>query len=314
MSGCCAPRRDGGRTDGGPSRVECATEPVDHDDVAIDGGSFEMGDAFDEGYRQDGERPVHRVELSAFRIDRHQVTNRQFGRFVEATGYVTEAERFGTSAVFHLLVQAADVDTVGRAGPAPWWAEVRGAMWSQPYGARSDLTGLDEHPVVHVSWNDAVAYARWAGRRLPTEAEWECAARGGHAGRRYAWGDDLLGDGGLHMCNIWQGDFPTSNSADDGFVATSPVGSFPPNDYGLFDMAGNVWDWCADWFSPHTYREATSPDPTGPRAGSARVMRGGSYLCHASYCNRYRVAARSYNTPDSSSGNCGFRTVATITN
>lgn len=268
-----------------------------------------MGDAFDEGYRHDGERPVHRVSVSPFRIDVHQVTNRQFAEFVRDADYVTEAEQFGTSAVFHLSVGADEADVIGRAGTTPWWVEVRGAMWSRPFGARSDLDGLEDHPVVHVSWNDAVAYCEWAGRRLPTEAEWEYAARGGFGGRRYAWGDDLLGPDGEHLCNIWQGDFPTTNTAEDGYVGTSPVRTYPPNGFGLYDVAGNVWDWCADWFSPHTYRDPVGTDPTGPTAGSARVMRGGSYLCHASYCNRYRVAARSCNTPDSSSGNCGFRTV-----
>lgn len=276
-----------------------------HDEVEIAGGAFEMGDAFDEGYREDGELPVHRVEVAPFRIDVHHVTNAQFGAFVQATGYVTEAERFGTSAVFHSLVRADAADLLGRAVHAPWWVEVRGASWSHPFGADSDLDGLDDHPVVHVSWNDAVAYCVWSGRRLPTEVEWEFAARGGLDGARYAWGDDLLGPGGEHRCNIWQGHFPMDDHADDGWAGTSPFGAFRPNGYGLFDVAGNAWEWCADWSSPHTY---TTGRP--PSSGQARVIRGGSYLCHASYCNRYRVAARSQNTPDSSSGNTGFRTAA----
>jgi formylglycine-generating enzyme required for sulfatase activity len=271
-----------------------------------------MGDAFDEGYRQDGERPVHAVRVDPFSIDIHQVTNAQFDRFVAATGYVTEAERYGTSAAFHVLVRADPADVVGRAGTARWWVEVRGAAWSRPFGRHSDLAGLADHPVVHVSWNDATAYCQWAGRRLPTEAEWEYAARGGLDAKRYPWGDSLHGSGGEHLCNIWQGTFPSTNTADDGFVATAPVGSFAPNGFGLFDVAGNAWDWCADWFSPHAYRTAPGHDPTGPAVGAAKVMRGGSYLCHESYCNRYRVAARTSNTPNSSSGNCGFRTVAVV--
>ena len=309
MSPCCAPGRDGATRDPAtPPRV--AGSLVRHDDVALPGGDFAMGDAFDEGYPQDGERPVHRVAVSPFRIDVHQVTNRRFARFVADTGYVTDAERFGTSAVFGPLVLADADDVYGRAGPTPWWAEVRGATWSRPFGPRSDLDGLAEHPVVHVTWHDAVAYCRWAGRRLPTEAEWEYAARGGLDGRRYPWGDELLGPDGEHRCNIWQGEFPERNTADDGSVATSPVRAYEPNGFGLFDTAGNVWDWCGDWFGHHTYREPVAADPIGPSTGSARVMRGGSYLCHTSYCHRYRVAARSYNTPESSSGNCGFRTVA----
>jgi formylglycine-generating enzyme len=269
-----------------------------------------MGDAFGEGYRHDGETPVHQVTLSRFRIDVHQVTNEQFARFVEATGHVTDAERYGTSAVVALLVRADSEDILGRAGTAPWWVEVRGASWARPYGPHSDLSGMVRHPVVHVSWHDAQAYCDWAGRRLPTEAEWEYAARGGLSACRYPWGDELHGPDGEHRCNIWQGRFPTSNTADDGYIATSPVTTFPPNGFGLYDVAGNAWDWCADWFSPHTYRSARRHDPTGPDVGSSRVMRGGSYLCHDSYCNRYRVAARTSNTPGSSSGNCSFRTVA----
>jgi formylglycine-generating enzyme len=163
---------------------------------------------------------------------------------------------------------------------------------------------------VHVSWNDAVAYCAWAGRALPTEAQWEAASRAGADGARFPWGDELLGDDGLWRCNIWQGAFPHANELDDGWLTTAPVRTYEPNAYGLWQTVGNVWEWCGDWFSPRTYDESLRVDPRGPSLGTNRVMRGGSYLCHDSYCNRYRNAARSSNTPDSSSGNTGFRTVA----
>ena len=179
--------------------------------------------------------------------------------------------------------------------------ERQGCGLAHPGGLDSHWTEVPEHPVVHVSYHDALAYCVWAGRRLPSEAEWEYAARGGLAGKRYAWGDELTPDGG-HRCNIWQGTFPTLNTEDDGYLGTAPVKSFPPNGHGIYDLAGNVWEWCADWFLPKYYRTSPSDNPQGPTTGAGRVMRGGSYLCHESYCNRYRVAARTSNTPESSSG------------
>lgn len=293
----------------GRAAPRSAAEPeAVHDEVALPGGEFSMGDAFGEGYPQDGEVPVHRVRLDGFRIDATTVTNAQFARFVEATGYRTEAERYGTSAVFHLLARARTADVLGVAAGTPWWLNVRGADWAHPHGPLSHWSEAPDHPVVHVSWNDAQAYCTWAGRRLPTEAEWEYAARGGLAGRRYPWGDDLT-PGGRHLCNIWQGRFPVVNTLGDGFLGTAPVRSFPANGYGLYEVAGNVWEWCGDRFHPAYYRSCPEDNPQGPATGEGRVMRGGSYLCHESYCNRYRVAARTANTPDSSAGNCGFRTV-----
>ncbi|MEU2355539.1 formylglycine-generating enzyme family protein [Streptomyces sp. SCPE 10] len=274
--------------------------------VRLPGGEFAMGDAFGEGYPADGEGPVHQVRLKPFHIDETAVTNAQFAAFVKATGHVTDAERYGSSAVFHLAVDAAPADLLGSAAGTPWWINVRGAHWRCPDGPRSGIADRSNHPVVHVSFNDATAYARWAGKRLPTEAEWEFAARGGLAGRRYAWGDELA-PGGRWRCNIWQGRFPDHNTAEDGYLTTAPVRSYRPNGYGLWNTAGNVWEWCADWFSPTYYAQAPLDDPRGPEAGTTRVLRGGSYLCHDSYCNRYRVAARSSNTPDSSAGNLGFR-------
>jgi len=265
-----------------------------------------MGDAFGEGYGEDGETPVHRVGLDAFRMDATAVTNAQFATFVKDTGHVTGAEEFGVSAVFHLAFRGDPRDVVNRAAGTPWWLAVRGASWRSPEGPGSDVARRQNHPVVHVSWDDARAYAAWAGKRLPTEAEWEYAARGGLSGARFTWGDELT-PRGRWMCNIWQGTFPTVNTAEDGFLTTAPVKSYPPNGFGLSSMAGNVWEWCADWFSPTYYASSPPHDPHGPDDGQQRVMRGGSYLCHHSYCHRYRVAARSSNTPESTSANIGFR-------
>lgn len=298
-------------TVGVPVSTVGATPPAArHDNVLVPAGSFSMGDGFAEGNPSDGETPVHEVQLDEFRIDSTAVTNRQFAAFVADTNYRTEAEQYGTSAVFHLVVQAPKADIIGEAAGAPWWLNVRGADWAHPLGQDSNWHDVVDHPAAHVSHNDALAYCEWAGRRLPTEAEWEYAARGGLDGHRYPWGNELLDDGGNHRCNIWQGTFPTSNTTDDGYLGTAPVKSFPPNGYGLYEVSGNVWEWCSDWFLPKYYRNSPADNPQGPTIGSGRVMRGGSYLCHDSYCNRYRVAARSSNTAESSTSNCGFRTVA----
>ena len=275
----------------------------------IPAGTFVMGDASGDRNPGDGEIPLHRVTLKAFSIDATTVTNDAFAAFVAATGYRTDAEAFGYSAVFHAAVAADDDDIVGRPAQTPWWVGVRGADWTRPGGRRSDLDGLGDHPVVHVSWNDAQAYCAWAGRRLPTEAEWEYAARGGLERKKYPWGDDEVDADGWRA-NIFQGRFPEENTGDDGFLTTAPVRSFASNGYGLWQSVGNVWEWCADWFSAETYAAGAATAPTGPDAGEQRVLRGGSYLCHDSYCNRYRNAARSQSTPDSSMGNAGFRTVA----
>lgn len=265
-----------------------------------------MGDAFGEGYAADGELPVHAVRLAPFHIDQTAVSNAQFAAFVKATGYVTEAERFGSSAVFHRAVTAPASDVLGRAPGAPWWFEVRGASWRRPEGGQSSVATRQNHPVVHVSWHDAQAYCSWAGKRLATEAEWEYAARGGLVGKRFPWGDKLT-PRGRWRCNVWQGTFPVHNSLEDGYLTTAPVNSYEANGYGLWNMVGNVWEWCGDWFSASYYAMSETESPPGPPEGDCKVMRGGSYLCHESYCHRYRVAARSRNTPESSAGNVGFR-------
>ncbi|MBP1991976.1 formylglycine-generating enzyme family protein [Paenibacillus eucommiae] len=278
--------------------------------VFIAGGTFLMGSNDREGFAEDGEGPVREVSVRSFYMDETAVTNEQFGRFIAATGYRTEAEKFGWSYVFHQFVtpQSKEKNAYRAAPRTPWWWGVEGADWSHPEGIDSNVDDRGDHPVVHVTWNDAAAYCRWAGKRLPTEAEWEYAARGGLNQKRYPWGDELK-PGGEHRCNIWQGKFPDVNHASDGYAGTAPGRSYLPNGYGLYNMAGNVWEWCADVFDPSYHVSGETDNPIGRGKGDTRSMRGGSYLCHKSYCNRYRVAARSRNTPDSSSGNTGFRCV-----
>jgi sulfatase modifying factor 1 len=270
--------------------------------VQLPGAEFLMG-SNETAYPDDGEGPVRTVELDGFAISSCAVRNDEFAAFVAATGYLSTAERFGESFVFGGLLPDDFPPTRGVAA-APWWRLVEGASWHHPEGPHSSWEGREDHPVVHASWFDASAYCEWAGARLPTEAEWEYAARGGLEQRRFPWGDDFQ-PGGTHMMNTFQGTFPMTNTAADGYRGTAPVDAFPPNGYGLHNTCGNVWEWCDDWFSPS---HATVPEnPRGPANGTHRVMRGGSYLCHESYCWRYRVAARSANTPDSSTGNIGFR-------
>ena len=269
-----------------------------------------MGTDYKHGFPSDGEGPVRPVSLSPFEVDAYPVTNLDFSTFISATGYRTDAERFGWSFVFWSLIPKEHFDRVveDTAAPAPWWCKVPGATWKHPEGPLSNVNERWNHPVVHVSWNDAVSYASWASKQLPTEAQWEYAARGGLVQKLYPWGDDLT-PGGEHRCNIWQGHFPTEDLAEDGFTGTCPVDAFPPNGYGLYSVTGNVWEWCADWFQTSMSAASDLHDPKGPDSGDAKVMKGGSFLCHASYCNRYRVAARTANTPDSSASNIGFRCV-----
>jgi sulfatase modifying factor 1 len=278
--------------------------------IRLDGGTFLMGTPDGEGFPADGEGPVREVTLKPFLIDPYAVTNERFAAFVKATSYTSEAEHYGWSFVFAGLLPA--TTRPAQAAPqAPWWRQIYGADWQHPEGPRSMIKDRQRHPVVHVSWNDAQAYCQWAGVRLPSEAEWEYAARGGFVQQRYAWGNELT-PGGKHMCNIWQGTFPTHNTRADGYLGTAPVDAFEPNGYGLYNVAGNVWEWCADWFSPAFHRTASQIDPHGPTTGQSKVIRGGSYLCHSSYCNRYRVAARTSNTPDSATGHMGFRCASSI--
>jgi formylglycine-generating enzyme required for sulfatase activity len=304
--------------------------------VWIPGGEFSMG-AADMGAEicgpnnpvQDAQ-PIHRVYVDGFWMDATDVTNEEFLRFVASTGYVTVAERTPRPEDFpgaprEMLVPGSLVFTPPN-HPVPlddyraWWRYVPGASWRHPEGPGSDLHGREKHPVVQVAFADAVAYAQWAGRRLPTEAEWEFAARGGRAGEPFVWGRDLKPNG-RWAANIWQGSFPDHNAAEDGYEGTSPVGAFPPNAFGLHDMSGNVWQWCSDWYRADAYQAepagGVARNPPGPNSSldpdepgtPKRVQRGGSFLCTAQYCTRYLLGSRGRGEPGSAANNCGFRCV-----
>jgi formylglycine-generating enzyme required for sulfatase activity len=314
-----------------------AREPRAHLDRSLDdlvwipGGVFRMGS--DAHYPE--ERPAHPVSVDGVWIDRYPVTNAQFAEFVNATGHVTFAEIPPKESDYPgakpgmlytgSLVFVAPAGPVNRRDFRNWWQYVRGANWRRPFGVGSSIVGFENHPVVHVTYGDAEAYARWAGKSLPTEAEWEHAARGGLDGAAYAWGDELHPDG-REMANTWQGEFPWQNFADDGYAGTSPVGMFPPNGYGLFDMIGNVWEWTTDWYQaqheanplkaccmPHNPLgppKEQSYDPCSPRSPIPRkVLKGGSHLCAPNYCRRYRPAARFPEPIDTSTCHVGFRCV-----
>jgi formylglycine-generating enzyme required for sulfatase activity len=303
------------------------SKPLTEGMVLVPGGMFRMGS--DSAYPE--EAPSHRVEVDPFWIDRHLVTNAEFARFVAATGHVTAAEMtpraddypgaapnmlFAGSLVFRKTRVAVDLQNWSQ-----WWELRAGANWRHPYGRGSSLNGLENHPVVHVAYADALAYALWVGKDLPTEAEWEFAARGGLDGATYAWGEELT-PGGRHMANTWQGQFPWQNTKEDGWETTSPVGHFPANGYGLHDMIGNVWEWTHDWYMPRHPSDAAKAccvpkNPRGPARGMTdpaapipqKVLKGGSFLCAPSYCRRYRPSARHAEAIDTSTCHIGFRCV-----
>ena len=259
--------------------------------IRIRGGEFLMGS--DRG--MPGETPAHRVRVDDFYLDETEVTNAQFAKFVEATGYITESERQGSSGVFDPAAHG--------------WNLVEGADWRHPAGRGSSIKGREDYPAIHVSWDDAVAYTKWAGKRLPTEAEFEYAIRGGLDGEEFAWGADL-NPNGAHRANIWQGVFPERDLGEDKFRDIAPVKSFPPNGYGLYDIVGNVWEWVEDWYAPDYYSHSPTNNPTGPRDGAEKVIRGGSWLCASNYCSGYRAAARQKSAHDSGLNNLGFRCAA----
>jgi formylglycine-generating enzyme len=273
--------------------------------VRLDGGAFHMG-TDERILPADGEYPSRRVQVSPLAIDPYAVTNEWFAAFVAATGYATDAERFGWSYVFAGLLPEDHPPTLA-VNDAPWWRRVQGARWRHPEGPGSSIATRMDQPVVHVSWSDAQAFAAWAGARLPTEAEWEFAARGGLDRRRFPWGDGEPGEEENLFCNIWQGSFPGLNTAADGFVGTAPVHAFAPNAYGLFNMVGNVWEWCSDLFRVRSLKRALKARDRASLSSDSKVMKGGSYLCHRSYCYRYRVAARVGIPADTSTGHTGFR-------
>jgi formylglycine-generating enzyme len=308
---CCAPSRGAAGAVPGPAveippRATARTSGM----ILLNGGAFVIGSDDRLAYPDDGETP-REVEVSPFKIDACAVSNAAFAEFVAATGYVTEAERFGWSFVFGGLLPD-DFPPTRAAAAAPWWRQVYEADWRRPEGPRSDVGERADHPVVHVSHTDALRFCAWTGTRLATEAEWEFAARGGLAGAAFPWGDELE-PGGEHRMNVWQGRFPAENTLDDGYFGTCPVDAFAPNAYGLHNTTGNVWEWVSDWFDPSFRRRDARTDPAGPPTGTHRLQKGGSHLCHASYCRRYRVAARQGNEPNSSAGNVGFRCAADAT-
>ncbi|MEO7300763.1 MAG: formylglycine-generating enzyme family protein [Verrucomicrobiota bacterium] len=301
---------------------EVVLPPDTNNMVWIPAGKFWMGS--EKG--QEDEKPVHEVAVVGFWMDKLEVTNEEFEKFIRATHYVTIAERKPDEKDFpgvppENLVAGSIVFTpppgdVSLENHMAWWSYVPGANWRHPQGPNSDIKGLEKHPVVQVCWDDAMAYCKWASKRLPTEAEWEYASRGGLDRKPFVWGENKVPDG-KWMANIWQGQFPNENQLADGFRITAPVASYPPNKFGLFDMAGNVWEWCADWYRPDYYEQSAKENPRGPADSfdpnepgvAKRVTRGGSYLCSELYCTGYRPSARMKTSPDTGLSHTGFRCV-----
>jgi formylglycine-generating enzyme required for sulfatase activity len=312
-SSCCSPQR--------PDNVSTVIAPEFFPEakltkanfVTIPAGEFLMG-TDQPFYPTDGEGPSRSVWLDEFKISQYSVTNSEFAAFIEATGYQTEAEIYGWSYVFNGFIDetTASKQVAGVAASAPWWLAIEGAYWFKPFGNSQTIEEFLNHPVVHVSHNDALEYCKWTGYQLPTEAQWEKASRGGLTGKTFPWGDDLL-ENGEHQSNIWQGEFPHLNTEEDGFFGTAPVDSFTANNFGLYNTVGNVWEWTNDFWSARWHipeSVETRRNPAGPHKESGnRVLKGGSFMCHDSYCYRYRNSARTFNSPNTSTSHIGFRCI-----
>ena len=307
MKSCCTPSRT---TESAPLRSEPDSpgwrrQDASHDILDIPGGRALLG-TDKPSIATDGEGPLRQKKVSAFRMDATSVTNAQFQSFVSDTGYVTDAERLGDSLVFQGLLPKGTPPSQAVAD-APWWRMIPGANWRDVFGPETAETLFEEHPVVHISWNDATAFAAWAGGRLPTEVEWEHAARGGLGDVRFPWGDQEPDDTDFQPCNIWQGQFPHHNVGLDGYVGTAPAQSFAPNGYGLYNMVGNVWELTSEVFKVRSLKKEVITAHAGKKG--FKLSKGGSFLCHRSYCYRYRIAARNSTSPDTSTSHLGFRLV-----
>jgi sulfatase modifying factor 1 len=319
---CCSPSRDNSNDLNKVRSNGCSCDRQSNigleNMIEVDGGFFEMGYEGNDSFKGDGEGPIRQVSIDNFYLDQTTVTNEAFSKFVEDTNYITDSEKFGWAYVFIGQLKKSTVRKLNhslKVRDAEWWVGIDGANWRKPEGPGSNIKNRMHHPVVSVSWHDALAYAQWANKRLPSEAEWEYATRWNNKNaKKFPWGDELV-SGRKHRCNVWQGKFPHENKAEDGYLWTAPAKSFQRYDNQFYNLIGNVWEWCNDWFCNQWHiedSEQTRINPQGPGVGHRKVIKGGSFLCHESYCNRYRIGARTSNTPDSATTNLGFRCAKSI--
>ena len=319
---CCSPSRDNSNDLNKVRSNDCSCDRQSNigleNMIKVDGGFFEMGYEGNDSFKGDGEGPIRQVSIDSFYLDQTTVTNEAFSKFVEDTNYITDSEKFGWAYAFIGQLKKSTVRKLNhsrKVQDVEWWVGIDGANWRKPEGPGSNIKNRMHHPVVSVSWHDALAYAQWANKRLPSEAEWEYATRWNNKNaKKFPWGDELV-SGGKHRCNVWQGKFPHENKAEDGYLWTAPAKSFQRYDNQFYNLIGNVWEWCNDWFCNQWHIEdskQTRINPQGPGIGHRKVIKGGSFLCHESYCNRYRIGARTSNTPDSATTNLGFRCAKSI--